>query len=98
MNNCRNCGKNIHKYRYFCNLECEEEYRKNHQEVYILLKNGVTENICPVIDLTENDELISINNGWGIHTFYKKDIKKWKIDGCSCFQEFMKFPTDLNSE
>lgn len=86
---CLYCGKKLIDNTWYCNIDCERKDRINTDELYILLNDGTTISICPIIDFTETDSELIVNNGSGIYTTKKLDIKKWKIDKCSCCQEFM---------
>jgi hypothetical protein len=70
-------------------LECEQAYRNKNQELYVRKVNGDMEWVCPVERFEETDDELICDNGTYEYRFFKKDIKKWKIDQCGCLQDFM---------
>lgn len=59
---CNYCGKESIHNTYFCNEECENNFRNENEELYVLSKDGIRDWICPVQLFSETeDELICHN-------------------------------------
>lgn len=89
---CNHCGKELVDTNWFCNIECETNYRNENNELYILNNDDTYDWYCPVIELNEADDELQLDNGHHVYNIKKSDIKKWKVDKCTCLQEF----TDIN--
>jgi len=94
MNYCRQCGKElINEQIWFCDINCENQFRKENQELYISYDGKkYNECVCPVKEFKETKDKLIVDNGYYKYTYSKSNIKKWKIDKCSCLQEF----TEIN--
>ena len=88
---CVECREVLIDSMYFCDIECETNYRNDNQEFHAKMKDGSYEDICPVnsfMDDLDTNELV-IDNGCWEYRFNKDDIDKWEIALCDCFIEFM---------
>jgi hypothetical protein len=88
MLKCHWCEKELVGSNYFCSVECENEFRNNNKELYLLYKDGNYNWICPVLEFEENDNELICDNGSNKYIIEKSKIEKWKIDICSCLQYF----------
>jgi hypothetical protein len=85
---CLYCNEELKDTYYFCDENCEHTYRNENQELYIKMKSGTYEWICPTVDFKETDTHLICHNGQYQYEFNKQDVDKWKLDKCSCCQEF----------
>jgi len=86
---CKQCGKKLINTCFFCDIYCETEFRDSIQELSIKYKDGNYQWVCPILKFEETESNLICDNGYSTYTFDKKDIEKWKIDRCSCLQEFI---------
>ena len=85
---CLECGKELVDSVRFCDISCEESYRNDRKELYILTTDGKRDYVCPVLKFEETEDELICENCCYEYRFFKKDIAKWKIDRCRCFTEF----------
>jgi len=88
MLKCHWCEKELVDSVYFCSVECENEFRVNNKELYLLYKDGSYDWICPVLVFEETDSELMCHNGSNNYVIEKSKLEKWKIDICSCLQYF----------
>lgn len=50
-----------------------------HNEFVVEFKNGSRDWIDPVIDISEDETTIYVDNGYCEYEFLKKDIDKWAV-------------------
>lgn len=85
---CNYCDEQLCGSTYFCNEECENNYRNQTEELYLLFKDGHSDWICPVELFNETEDELICHNASYKYTLNKSELEKWKIDKCSCMQEF----------
>jgi len=93
---CNFCNKKLVSNMYFCNEECENNFRNKTKELYVLSKDGLYDWICPVEEFKETEDELICHNGRYEFRFNKNEVDKWKIDQCSCLQEFTTIDTTIN--
>jgi hypothetical protein len=86
--NCKYCERELIDSNYFCNIDCENSFRNENQELYVKYKDDTYDWVCPLISFEETEEQLIANNEEYQYKMNKSEIEKWKIDKCSCFQEF----------
>lgn len=88
---CMHCDTVLTDSNNFCNIICEELYREDHQEFHAKMKDGRYEEICPVLEFIDDEELneLVIDNGHWKYRIDKDDVEKWEITPCDCCIEFM---------
>lgn len=87
-NACRYCSKDLVKSEYFCDIVCENNYQDNNRELHIKYNDATYDWICPVVEFEETEDELICHNGYYEYKFDKSEVEKWKIDKCSCLQEF----------
>lgn len=89
MRGCKNCDNILDDSIYFCDENCENNFRNTNKELYIVYKKDNKQDAyCPIRKFQETDTELLLDNGHNTYRIPKEKIKKWKIDKCSCLAEF----------
>lgn len=86
---CKYCSEPLTNTNYFCDEVCEQKYRDETKELYILYKEDESYDwFCPIVKFEETNNELIFSNDSSDYRLDKEEIKRWKIDKCSCLGEF----------